>query len=112
VAIACNALERGAVSRHAEEFSAREDSPLGGSSLRKRLPAASVPRCLVRELLIAVWRCQGWPLGAMGFVEWDLLAEMIDGAAGVSHAAPRKRMFPGGVTAEAMDGMLRLERLE
>jgi tRNA(Ile)-lysidine synthase len=35
------------------------------------------PRHLVRELLMLVWRGQSWPLQAMGFDEWDQLAQMI-----------------------------------
>jgi tRNA(Ile)-lysidine synthase len=31
---------------------------------------------LVREMLIATWRAQNWPLQAMGFAEWEALAAM------------------------------------
>jgi len=68
------------------------------------------PRYAVRELLIGVWRHQDWPLQAMGFAEWGLLAQMILGPAGDWPPPPRKRMFPGGVLAEAQGGQLRLER--
>lgn len=71
---------------------------------------ADQARYTVRELLIAVWRRQDWPLQAMGFAEWDLLAQMLcvrpdDGA-----EIPRKRVFPGNVVAEFQNGALRLYR--
>jgi tRNA(Ile)-lysidine synthase len=60
---------------------------------------ANQPRYLIRELLIAVWREAGWPLQAMGFAEWDLLAEMASQAS----ESPRKRVFPGNVTVERLE---------
>jgi len=62
---------------------------------------AAADRHLAREALLAIWRRQGWPLGEMGFAEWELLAEMAVGAAG-------KRVLPGAVVAEARDGRLTL----
>ncbi|MBX3412706.1 MAG: tRNA lysidine(34) synthetase TilS [Pirellulales bacterium] len=64
------------------------------------------PRYLVRELLIAVWRRQHWPEQAMGFVEWDLLADMLL----AEDAAPRQRMLPGCVTARRVGARLELSR--
>ena len=32
---------------------------------------------VIRELLMAVWRKQGWPMQAMGFDQWDQLASML-----------------------------------
>jgi len=52
------------------------------------------PRYLVRELLIHLWRQSGWPEQAMGFAQWEELAELALGA------EPAKRMFPGSITAE------------
>jgi tRNA(Ile)-lysidine synthase len=51
-------------------------------------------RHLVREVLIAVWRRQGWPMRAMGFAEWNRLAEMVAASVECKH------VFPGAVTAE------------
>ena len=34
---------------------------------------ADRPRYLVRELLMALWRRQGWPLQAMGRQKWEEL---------------------------------------
>jgi tRNA(Ile)-lysidine synthase len=56
---------------------------------------------LVRELLIAVWKQRGWPLQRHGYREWDALAEMISSSAA-------KTTLPSGVTAQVMNGCLRL----
>jgi len=71
---------------------------------------AMQPGYLIRELLIAQWQRRQWPLQAMGFEEWDELADMIYASAGAPDAAPRKRMFPGGVSVQAEETVLRLER--
>jgi hypothetical protein len=64
-------------------------------------------RYLFRELMIEIWRRQGWPLQAMGFAEWNLLAEIALAPPEVSPARPTKRMFPGSVIAELQpDGLL------
>ncbi len=63
---------------------------------------ADEPCYIIRELLMAAWHKQSWPMQAMGFAQWDLLAEMI------TAEIPRKQMFPGGVLAEVRDGRLRL----
>jgi tRNA(Ile)-lysidine synthase len=67
------------------------------------------PPYLVREVLRIVWRRQGWPLAAMGFAEWESLAVMMAAAPTGkkpkrSLDRPRKRMFPGGVLIEILDG--------
>jgi tRNA(Ile)-lysidine synthase len=84
----------------------------GEREKRVRIEAALVRPLapyLVRELLIAVWRRQDWPLQAMGYAQWDLLAEMLR-SAGRSNAPPRRQMFPGAIVAEVRDGSLHLER--
>ena len=73
-------------------------------------PLADQPRYVQRELLISVWRSQNWPMQAMGFAQWDLLAEMISACRDNSTSAPRKQMFPGGVLAEAQRGYLAVSR--
>jgi tRNA(Ile)-lysidine synthase len=69
---------------------------------------ASQPPYLVREVLRNVWRRQNWPLAAMGFAEWESLAGMIAAPAEKTPTRsldrPRKRMFPGGVLVEILDG--------
>jgi hypothetical protein len=69
---------------------------------------AAQPPHLVREVLMDVWRRQGWPLMAMGFAQWGSLAELILSAAKRSAGGQEKRMFPGAVVAEIRDGELRL----
>jgi len=68
------------------------------------------PRYVVRELLMAIWRQQDWPLQAMGFEEWELLAEMALPGSVAPQGASQKHTFPGGVLAEATRGQLRLDR--
>jgi hypothetical protein len=63
-------------------------------------------RYVLREVLMAVWRRQGWPLRHMSFEHWDLLAAIAE-----SSADSRIKTFPGGVTAENVAGMLRLRRV-
>lgn len=55
---------------------------------------SGTPRYLVREVIASAWSDAELPLQAMGFDEWDALAEMVAGE------AEAKRMMPGGVTAE------------
>ena len=71
---------------------------------------AAQPPHLVCEVLMAVWRRQDWPLMAMGFAEWGLLAAMVSAAAKRSTAGSPMRMFPGAIVAEISEGELRLGR--
>jgi tRNA(Ile)-lysidine synthase len=73
-------------------------------------PLSDQPPYLVRELLIAVWRRQHWPLQAMGLAEWELLAGMVCACLAGSEGAPRKHVFPGAVLAEVQEGQLLLRR--
>jgi len=59
-------------------------------------PLEGQPRYVVRELLIAVWRAQGYPEQAMGFDHWTQLAELALAADGVPAG---KAVFPGGILA-------------
>ena len=63
------------------------EGPARCASSWRRL--ADRPRYLVRELLMAVWRRQGWPMQAMGRRKWDELSELA--AAGDRRDA---RCFP------------------
>ncbi len=72
---------------------------------------AAQPRHLVREVLLHVWRRQSWPLAAMGFAEWNTLAEMIALSTQPPSGEPAKRMFSGAVFAEVRGGELRLAKL-
>ena len=72
---------------------------------------AAQPRHLVREVLLYVWRRQGWPLAAMGFDQWNSLAELLAAAAHLPHDDSLRRTFPGAVLAEVRGGRLRLTRI-
>jgi tRNA(Ile)-lysidine synthase len=64
---------------------------------------AGQPRCLIRELLVSLWRRQGWPMQAMGLRKWDELSELT--------AMPNiKQVFPGGVTVEVAERQMRLTK--
>lgn len=67
-------------------------------------PLANQPRYLVRELFVALWRQQDWPRQAMGFAQWERLADLA------LSAEPGKAMFPGPVEAEKREAVLRLCR--
>lgn len=84
------------------------EEPGGGLRIDAGTLAAQ-PRYVVRELLIAAWRGRDWPRQAMGYAQWDLLAEM---ATACTSAGPRpaKHTFPGDVLAETGDGCIRLNR--
>jgi len=77
-------------------------------------PLAEEPRYLVRELLVAVWRGQGWPVQSMGFGEWDELAGLIAACDELpADEAPGrlKRDMPGGVSVAVEEGrLIRLSR--
>ncbi len=73
---------------------------------------AAEPPYLVREVLMLVWRRQGWPMQAMGFAQWELLQNVLSAAAQCRSDSSSKQVFPGGVLAEASEAGLRLERSE
>ena len=64
-----------------------------------------VPRHLVREVLIAVWRRRAWPEQAMGFAEWDRLAAAVQ-----DNDATTTFMLPGTVRAQKKGASLTLTR--
>jgi tRNA(Ile)-lysidine synthase len=66
---------------------------------------ADETRYLVQELLIAVWRRQGWPRQAMDWRHWRDLAQRIQDPA--DHGPWD---LPGNVRAVKRDGVLRLRR--
>ena len=90
-----------------------ERSVVSTSSGTVEIDAAALcgrPGYLVRELLMAVWRNQGWPMQAMGFAQWELLSEMISACQPAPSDLPAKQMFPGSVSAEPGEGRLMLRR--
>jgi tRNA(Ile)-lysidine synthase len=68
-------------------------------------PLAGESRYIIRELLMAIWRRQHWPMQSMRADKWDELAEM---AVAASECA--RRMFPGGLVVEVGQGRMRLSR--
>ena len=60
---------------------------------------------LVSELLSALWRRQGWPLQAMGQLQWDELTR-----AALAGAPPVHQVFPGDVRVEVDAGRMRITR--
>jgi tRNA(Ile)-lysidine synthase len=73
-------------------------------------PLAGQDRHLVRELLIAVWQRQAWPLQAMGYAQWDLLADMAIAPPSPRDANARAQVLPGAVTAQRQGEQLVLAR--
>jgi tRNA(Ile)-lysidine synthase len=63
---------------------------------------------LIRELLLLVWRKQGWPLKAMGFSEWNLLEKMLRESVTLSPKSSEKRIFPGNIRVETAGGEMKL----
>ncbi len=97
------------IARWVEQFyvEAVRQLPAGSVRIDPRPLARSEPY-LLRELLIAVWRRQGWPEQAMGYRQWDLLAEMLRSAGEQAAPTPTKRVFPGAVLAEVCSAGLQL----
>lgn len=63
---------------------------------------------LVREALIVAWQRQQWPLQAMGYDEWELLAALV--AAPGDASTHHKRVLPGEILAERVAERLILSR--
>jgi tRNA(Ile)-lysidine synthase len=80
----------------------------GDRVLVDRSQLVGQPRYLVRELLVAAWRRQGWPEQSMGFSEWESLADIAlapDAARGRS-----PRMLPGGISVQCQAGRVTLQK--
>ncbi len=54
-------------------------------------PLVEVDRHLIRELFIALWRREQWPLQDMGFAEWETLATMAVPTGARAHQANLSR---------------------
>ena len=99
------------VGRIVEDLADRCVIRQGSNTVEVRIgPLVGQPRYVVRELLAAVWQSQPWPLQAMGFVQWDLMADMILACPEDSTSGARKHTFPGGVLAERQEERLMLSR--
>jgi tRNA(Ile)-lysidine synthase len=73
---------QGEMRRLAEELLAAAELPRAGPMvvLRADVLAAASPH-RVREMFRIIWRREGWPQSAMGFTEWQRLAELARGDA-------------------------------
>jgi tRNA(Ile)-lysidine synthase len=71
-------------------------------------PLTCAHRYLVREALIAAWRIQGWPMQAMGYEQWELLATLATDP--VTPGNGLKRVLPGEIVAERSGNHLILSR--
>ena len=49
---------------------------------------AAPPRAIVRELLVVVWRVQGWGEQSMGFDHWERLADLVQNASAAALTLP------------------------
>ena len=70
---------------------------------------AGLDRYTVRELFVAIWRCQSWPQQSMTRPHWDELADIA--LADVEPRMGRTKMFPGAVQAQKQGEQLSLTRL-
>lgn len=80
-----------------------ESAPQSACLDFRRVPRQ--PTYVVREMFMAIWRRGGWPLREMSYAHWDSLAALAEPS-----TRRRTQAFPGGVTAESSDGMVRLHR--
>ncbi|MGA2065483.1 MAG: tRNA lysidine(34) synthetase TilS [Thermoguttaceae bacterium] len=99
-----------ALDRWAADLVDRHVRPAGGTVVLDRAGLACQPRYVVGELMMAIWRRQGWPMQAMGLEEWDLLAAMLLPRPGPPTETAWKHVFPGGVEAEITESGMRLAR--
>ena len=65
-------------------------------------PLANQPRHLVREAFVQLWQRQQWPRQAMGFAEWNRLAEvaMVGGDANLPGNIRARQAPPGLLVVE------------
>ena len=87
-----------------------EEGPSGGLRI-DTTELIGQPRYIVRELLMAAWRTRDWPMQAMGYLQWDLLAEMAVAIALGRSPASSKQTLPGNILAECIDDSLWLRRV-
>jgi tRNA(Ile)-lysidine synthase len=67
-------------------------------------------RHLVREMFVVLWRRQDWPRQAMGWDQWNLLADLAQSSQGSTPAAAATIMLPGAVSAQKTGEQLVLAR--
>lgn len=104
-------LRLGVVAGEVRQWMDRQVEPLLAACCRRAAGAGGAVRvdtvrlhaesmALVRELFVALWRQQNWPLRQMGFEHWKLLADLVY-ASGKPASSERKHTLPGGVLVVA-----------
>jgi tRNA(Ile)-lysidine synthase len=71
-----------------------------------RQKLAQADRHLLRQAMVQAWRAQSWPLGAMGFADWDLLADMIFDA----KPTATRQTLPGAINVRCTRDQVIIER--
>src|SRR5262249_9215391 len=85
VAVLCRLAEQAAAAQHdhataAEQLLTLTELPRAGTLLVfDHVLLSGRPRHQVREMFWHVWRREGWPMGAMGYHEWERLASLVFG---------------------------------
>jgi tRNA(Ile)-lysidine synthase len=97
------------VYRHEEEaaralLAAAERPRAGALLILDRRCLAAAGRHQVREAFRLAWEREGWPLGGMGFDDWERLAGLVWGEGTAVD-------LPGGVRARALPNVVQLGRL-
>jgi tRNA(Ile)-lysidine synthase len=88
----------------AAELLRRAELPRAGALLVfDRAALAAAPRRLVRAALRLAWEREGWPVGGMGYEDWQRLADLIQ-------AGDRAADLPGRVRARCRGRVLQLGR--
>lgn len=83
------------LTERAGQLLANAERPRAGNIIvLMRAPLETAAPLLVRELLRLVWQREGWPLGDMGFEEWER-------AAALARGANLGNDLPGGVQVRA-----------
>ncbi len=86
----------------AEKLLAAAELPRAGAVLVFRADVlAAAPLHRAREVFRLVWQREGWPQGAMGFAEWQRLAE-------VAHGTAVAWDLPGGIHVRRAGAVLQL----
>lgn len=83
-------------------FSVEHDVQIDCAALR------TVDPYLLRELLMALWRRNDWPLRAMGFEQWHALSALV--LCELRPREVRQQIFPGAVRVRREGEFLSLDR--
>ena len=92
------------LTRQARELLGRVELPRAGTIVVLRLdPLRDVALVLVREMLRLIWQREGWPLGDMGFDDWDRAESIVRGVTTGND-------FPGRVRMRLAGQVIQIER--